>query len=141
MTLLVLLLGDTAGFPQSRQRAPGNPLRFRGRIPGVQQDARRKDGTGVADTGRTVRVRKASLPCSTCLRGGSLRVAVEETCAGGTYKGGVRRPSVGAGLMRSQGVALERIVETIYQRRTMIRDLISSFRTSSRSPFPNWTGN
>jgi hypothetical protein len=36
---------------------------------------------------------------------------------------------------------LERIVETIYQRRTMIRDLISSFRTSSRNPFPNWREN
>ena len=34
---------------------------------------------------------------------------------------------------------LERIVETIHQRRTMIRDLISSFRTSSRSPFPKWS--
>jgi hypothetical protein len=36
---------------------------------------------------------------------------------------------------------LERIVEAIYQRRTMIRDLISSFRTSSRNPFPNWMEN
>ena len=36
---------------------------------------------------------------------------------------------------------LERIVEAIYQRRTMIRNLIGSFRMSSRDPFPNWTQN
>ena len=36
---------------------------------------------------------------------------------------------------------LERIVDTIYQRRTVIRDLIVSFRTSSRDPFPNWREN
>jgi hypothetical protein len=36
---------------------------------------------------------------------------------------------------------LERMVEAICQRRTMIRSLISSFRTSSRDPFPNWTEN
>jgi hypothetical protein len=36
---------------------------------------------------------------------------------------------------------MERIVETIYQRRTVIRDLINSFRTSSRDPFPKWTKN
>jgi hypothetical protein len=34
---------------------------------------------------------------------------------------------------------LERIVGTIYQRRTMIRDLITAFRVSSRNPFPSWT--
>jgi hypothetical protein len=36
---------------------------------------------------------------------------------------------------------LERIVEAIHQRRTMIRDLINCFRASSRNPFPNWTEN
>src|SRR5215469_13749211 len=36
---------------------------------------------------------------------------------------------------------LERIVETIYQRRIKIRDLINSFRTSSREPFRNWREN
>jgi hypothetical protein len=33
---------------------------------------------------------------------------------------------------------LHRLVENLYKRRGMIRDLIASFRTSSRSPFPNW---
>jgi hypothetical protein len=36
---------------------------------------------------------------------------------------------------------LERIVEAIHRRRTMIRDLINCFRASSRNPFPNWTEN
>lgn len=35
--------------------------------------------------------------------------------------------------------ALERVVESLYQRRQMIRALITSFRQSSRNPFPNWT--
>ncbi len=34
--------------------------------------------------------------------------------------------------------ALERIVEALYQRRQMIRALITAFRQSSRNPFPNW---
>jgi hypothetical protein len=34
--------------------------------------------------------------------------------------------------------ALERMVETLYQRRQMLRALISAFRQSSRHPFPNW---
>lgn len=34
---------------------------------------------------------------------------------------------------------LNRLVETLYRRRAMIRDLIVTFRTSSRNPFPNWT--
>jgi hypothetical protein len=33
---------------------------------------------------------------------------------------------------------LNRLVETLYARRSMIRKLISGFRTSSRNPFPNW---
>ena len=37
--------------------------------------------------------------------------------------------------------ALERMVETLYQRRQMIRALITAFRHSSRNPFPNWTKN
>ena len=37
--------------------------------------------------------------------------------------------------------ALPRLVESLYRRRSKIRDLITAFRTSSRDPFPNWTGN
>src|SRR5271167_3719758 len=33
---------------------------------------------------------------------------------------------------------LNRLVETLYARRSMIRKLISGFRNSSRNPFPNW---
>jgi hypothetical protein len=33
---------------------------------------------------------------------------------------------------------LQRIVESIHQRRTIIRDLITAFRNSTRNPFPNW---
>lgn len=31
------------------------------------------------------------------------------------------------------------LIETLYRRRTLIRDLISKFRSSSRNPFPSWT--
>lgn len=34
--------------------------------------------------------------------------------------------------------ALKRMVELLYERRHMIRALISAFRNSSRAPFPNW---
>jgi hypothetical protein len=37
--------------------------------------------------------------------------------------------------------ALPQLVEALYRRRSMIRDLIVAFRDSSRSPFPNWIGN
>ena len=33
---------------------------------------------------------------------------------------------------------LEKLVETLYARRTQIRDLITAFRNSTRNPFPNW---
>jgi hypothetical protein len=33
---------------------------------------------------------------------------------------------------------LTRVVEAVYERRGRIRDLIDAFRTSSRTPFPNW---
>jgi HipA-like protein len=33
---------------------------------------------------------------------------------------------------------LERLVETVYSRRDLIRQLIAAFRGSSRNPFPNW---
>ena len=33
---------------------------------------------------------------------------------------------------------LERLVETLYDRRLKIRDLILGFRDSTRQPFPNW---
>lgn len=36
---------------------------------------------------------------------------------------------------------LSRLVETLYQRRSKIRDLITAFRESSRNPFPQWVGN
>ena len=35
---------------------------------------------------------------------------------------------------------LHRLVETLYHRRSIIRDLIAQFRSSSRNPFPLWTG-
>ena len=38
----------------------------------------------------------------------------------------------------SDHCGLHRLVENIYKRRSMIRDLIAAFRTSSRNPFPNW---
>src|SRR5258708_33438800 len=34
---------------------------------------------------------------------------------------------------------LARLIETLYRRRALIRDLITQFRISSRNPFPNWT--
>jgi len=34
---------------------------------------------------------------------------------------------------------LHRLVETLDQRRSIIRDLIQAFRTSTRNPFPQWT--
>jgi len=34
---------------------------------------------------------------------------------------------------------LDRLVGVLYKRRTVIRDLITAFRQSSRNPFPNWT--
>ncbi len=34
---------------------------------------------------------------------------------------------------------LNRLIETLYRRRSNIRDLISDFRKSNRNPFPNWT--
>ena len=35
--------------------------------------------------------------------------------------------------------ALERLVDRLYQRRTKIRDLITTVRNSPRNPFPNWS--
>ena len=34
---------------------------------------------------------------------------------------------------------LKRLVEALYRRRPIIRDLIAQFRNSSRNPFPSWT--
>jgi hypothetical protein len=34
---------------------------------------------------------------------------------------------------------LSRLIETLHNRRSVIRDLITAFRTSSRNPFPLWT--
>jgi hypothetical protein len=36
---------------------------------------------------------------------------------------------------------LTRLVESLCQRRSRIRDLITAFRNSSRNPFPDWAGN
>jgi hypothetical protein len=36
--------------------------------------------------------------------------------------------------------AITRLNETLYARRSLIRELITSFRYSSRNPFPNWKG-
>jgi hypothetical protein len=33
---------------------------------------------------------------------------------------------------------LFRLIESLYQRRSSIRDLIVTFRNSTRNPFPNW---
>ena len=33
---------------------------------------------------------------------------------------------------------LERLVETLLERRSRIRELIAAFRDSSRQPFPQW---
>jgi len=33
---------------------------------------------------------------------------------------------------------LTRLIDTLFRRRSVIRNLINSFRTSSRDPFPNW---
>jgi hypothetical protein len=33
---------------------------------------------------------------------------------------------------------LDRVIETLYSRRSIIPDLITAFRQSSRAPFPNW---
>jgi hypothetical protein len=35
--------------------------------------------------------------------------------------------------------ALSRLIASLYQRRVLVRDLITSFRNSTRKPFPNWT--
>jgi hypothetical protein len=34
--------------------------------------------------------------------------------------------------------SLTRVVEAVHERRTRIRELIDTFRTSGRDPFPNW---
>ena len=36
---------------------------------------------------------------------------------------------------------LSRLIDTLYQRRSKIRDLITAFRNSTRNPFPHWAGN
>jgi hypothetical protein len=35
--------------------------------------------------------------------------------------------------------ALSRLIESLYQRRSLVCDLITGFRNSTRNPFPNWT--
>jgi hypothetical protein len=41
----------------------------------------------------------------------------------------------------SDHAGLNRLVEMLYRRRGMIRDLIAAFRLSTREPFPNWSKN
>jgi hypothetical protein len=36
-------------------------------------------------------------------------------------------------------VTLEKLVDALFSRRLIIRDLITAFRNSSRNPFPNWS--
>lgn len=36
--------------------------------------------------------------------------------------------------------ALSRLLQTLYERRLLVRQLILDFKESSRSPFPNWLG-
>jgi hypothetical protein len=40
-----------------------------------------------------------------------------------------------------QHTDLGRLIDTLIQRRSKIRDLITDFRNSTRNPFPNWVGN
>jgi hypothetical protein len=35
--------------------------------------------------------------------------------------------------------ALSHLIVSLYQRRSLVRELITSFRNSTRNPFPNWT--
>ena len=35
---------------------------------------------------------------------------------------------------------LGRLIDTLIKRRSIIRDLITDFRNSTRNPFPNWAG-
>jgi len=42
---------------------------------------------------------------------------------------------------RGDADALSRLIENLHKRRSLIRDLITAFRNSSRNPFPNWAGN
>lgn len=37
------------------------------------------------------------------------------------------------------GEGLFQLIETLHQRRSVVRDLITAFRNSSRNPFPRWT--
>jgi hypothetical protein len=41
---------------------------------------------------------------------------------------------------RHDVAAMAGLVEGLHKRRKLVRDLITSFRTSTRNPFPNWTG-
>jgi hypothetical protein len=40
---------------------------------------------------------------------------------------------------RNDTDALTRLIATLHERRSQVRQLITAFRTSSRNPFPNWT--
>jgi hypothetical protein len=40
---------------------------------------------------------------------------------------------------QSDTEALSHLIASLYQRRALVRELITAFRKSSRNPFPNWT--
>jgi len=42
---------------------------------------------------------------------------------------------------QSDSKALSRLIYKLYERRSMVRGLITAFRNSCRNPFPNWAGN
>jgi hypothetical protein len=39
---------------------------------------------------------------------------------------------------QSDTEALSRLISSLYQRRALVRELVTAFRKSSRNPFPNW---
>jgi hypothetical protein len=41
---------------------------------------------------------------------------------------------------QSDTEGLRRLINNLYQRRSIVRGLITRFRDSSRNPFPNWAG-
>ncbi len=41
---------------------------------------------------------------------------------------------------RHDSEAITHLIETLHRRRSLVRELITGFRNSSRNPFPNWKG-
>jgi hypothetical protein len=42
---------------------------------------------------------------------------------------------------QSDSEGLRRLIYTLFERRSIVRDLITAFRNSNRNPFPNWADN